>query len=917
MKNLNKILYACLLVLLCSVGVSAQVSFTNMGGELGSIPGFTYEDCAVDMNGDHLDDVVRVTGDGLYIDYQQPDGSFTQNVFPMNFQTLPSWSMCAGDIDGNGYNDLLFGGGSTVSFIYANDDGSAYTEDYHEEYIFSQRSTFADIDNDGNLDAFVCHDVDQSHPYRNDGSGVLTEDQSLIETLDLAGNYAAIWVDYDNDWDTDLYITKCRQGSSAGDIERTNAMYRNNGDGSYTEVGAEIGLDDNAQSWATVFEDFDNDGDFDAFIVNHDEQNRFMVNDGTGNFTESIMTSGITPNDLGAWENASGDFNNDGFVDIFSELGNELYINNGDMTFTGMNLPFDDGGIGDFNNDGFLDVVQGNALYINDTNDNNWFKVNTLGIISNKNGIGARIEIYGDWGIQIREVRSGESFSPMSSLTVHFGLGTATEVDSMVIKWPSGILTTLSDLDINTTYNIPEADCLLAGSTLTVNGVTEFCAGESVELSAPAGFDSYIWSNGATTQSIIVTEAGNYSANLAEADGCLSLTNSVVVSIIADEVPTIALEGDEIFCAGGSAVLNTTSTANPVWSNNESGQTITVTETGTYYVQAESVCSNDLLSSEEISIVVLEAQDPVAQDVAITQPGPATITATGDNLEWYDDPVGGNLIGTGNSFEFTNLISDTSVYVESHLIEGGALQNGGKLDNSGGGGLPSTGAHSFFNVVEPFTLLSVTVYLPDNAPAGDRVIQLVDVNDVILTSTTVNLSAPGQYVVDLNFEVPVGNDFSLRCPQNNLFRNDSGVNYPYAIGDVGTLTTSVYGVGYYYYFYDWKIEKEKVECISDRVIANASLVVSTDEIPGVLTDFAVYPNPAHDEVNISFEALEQMDLSIQLYDMTGREVISIEEFSVNSGVQTKQLNVADLAKGIYQMQLISDGKSVNRRLVVQ
>lgn len=905
------------MAILYSYGGLAQVSFTNMGSSLGSITGFSYEDCAVDMNGDFLDDIVRVTDNGIYIDYQQANGSFAQSVFPMTFQALPSWSICAGDIDNNGFNDLLFGGGQAVSFIYANADGTGYTEDYHSAYIFSQRSTFADIDNDGNLDAFVCHDVDQSHPYRNNGAGVLTEDQSLIQTLNLPGNYAAIWVDYDNDGDTDMYLTKCRQGSTSGDIERTNAMYRNNGNGTYSEVGAQIGMADNAQSWATVFEDFDNDGDFDAFIVNHDEQNRFMVNDGAGNFTESIASTGIDANYLGAWENASGDFNNDGFIDIFSELEKELYLNNGDMTFTGYDLNFNDGGIGDFNNDGFLDVIEGNDMWINDGNDNNWVKINTQGIISNKNGIGARVEIHGAWGIQVREVRAGESFSPMSSLTEHFGLGTATTIDAIIVKWPSGMVTTIDNPAINTTHDIPESECMLAASTLTVNGATEFCAGGSVELVAPAGFDSYLWSNGASTQSITVTESGNFSVVLEDSNECISLSNSVTTSIIEEIIPTITLTGEDKFCIGESVTISTNSTNDPVWSNNESGQSITVTESGTYFVQTSSVCSSNMMTSEEIIIEVLDAEEPVTEDAIINEPGPATVTATGDNLFWFDSPTGGNEIGTGNSYEFANLEADATVYVESHLIEAGVLQDGGKLDNTGGGGLPSTGAYSYFDVTEPFRLLSVTVYVPVGAPEGNRDIQLVDINDNILETKTVNLSQ-GQSQINLDFDIPVGVDYSLRCPQNDLFRNNAGVSYPYAIGDVGEITGSYYGDAYYYYFYDWKIEKEKIECISERVEANAYIyAVSNEEIEGRLTGVTIYPNPARDEVNITFEALKDMDLSVQLYDVIGREVKSMKTFSISPGKQVRSIEVMDLAKGIYYLELSTEGESINQKIVIQ
>jgi hypothetical protein len=233
-------------------------------------------------------------------------------------------------------------------------------------------------------------------------------------------------------------------------------MYTNNGDGTFTENGLDIGMRDNAQSWSTVFEDFDNDGDFDAFIVNHDFQNRLMQNDGTGMFTDVIAGSGINPTDLGAWENQSGDFNNDGFVDIFSEMSKELYLNNGDMTFTGQDLNFDEGGIGDFNNDGFLDVVNDGNLYINDGNANNWVKVGLEGVESNKNGIGARVKIVGDWGTQMREVRSGQGFSHMNSLLAHFGIGTSTAIETLIIEWPSGTVDVVPNPDTNTTHIIVE-----------------------------------------------------------------------------------------------------------------------------------------------------------------------------------------------------------------------------------------------------------------------------------------------------------------------------------------------------------------------------------------------------------------------------------------------------------------------------
>src|SRR5690606_1680948 len=98
-------------------------------------------------------------------------------------------------------------------------------------------------------------------------------------------------------------------------------------------------------------------------------------------------------------------------------------------------------------------------------NDNNWIKFSFEGIQSNRNGIGARVEIHGDWGMQIREVRSGDGFEYMSSLNVHFGIGEATEIDQVVVKWPSGVIDYINNPDINQTFHVVE------GASLSINPV--------------------------------------------------------------------------------------------------------------------------------------------------------------------------------------------------------------------------------------------------------------------------------------------------------------------------------------------------------------------------------------------------------------------------------------------------------------
>ncbi len=875
---------------------------------LNSILGFSYNDCVVDMNNDQLDDVVRVTDNGMFIDYQQLDGSFTQSFFGLNIVNTPDWSICSGDLDNNGFNDLLFGNSSGVSFVMANANGTGYSEYVKPEYIFSQRSTMSDIDNDGDLDAFVCHDVDQSHPYRNDGNGNMTLDQSLIVTADRPGNYAAIWTDYDNDGDNDLYITKCKGGASPGDIDRTNLLYQNNGDGTFTEVGALAGLDDNAQSWATVFEDFDNDGDFDAFIVNHDFKNRFFLNNGDGTFADIVLTTGINPNDLGAWENVSGDFNNDGWMDILSEMGTRLYLNKGDLTFTGQGSPISGGGIGDLNNDGFLDVVSGSSVYLNAGNANNWLKINTIGTASNRNGIGSRVELYGVWGKQIREVRSGQSFSPMSSLLTYFGIGQANEIDSVVVKWPSGIRTVIANPAINSTVNVPEANCILAQTQITLNGDTEICPGETVVLSLPDGF-SYEWSNSAASQTLTVSTSGNYSAVLTNADGCISFTNTVQVNVVQEIVPFISAAGETKFCIGGSVVLTATGGENPVWSTGETGTSITVSTPGEYAVSTDAVCSNDPITSVSIPVEVLNVDEPVVTGATIAPGDSVQLTATGSNLQWYDEPINGILIGTGNTFQTPMLDQTTIYYVESHELFPGEIQFGGKADNSGAGGMPTQGSYNLFNVWEPFTLRSVTVYVPNTAAAGLRTIQLYDGTGVLLDENIFDLNA-GTHELTLDFEIPVGNNLSLRCLQNNLFRNtNASTVFPYAIGDWGEITNDALGNQYYYYFFNWQVQAKSYECVSDRIPATVGVSPSSEVVPE-LGNMVLAPNPASGTVRV--EIAGKADL-LRILDITGVELYRRE----TNGNESVQISVSSFAAGIYQVVLQTEHGTRAKKLVVK
>lgn len=420
----------------------------------------------VDMNNDYLDDIVTVETNQMTIQKQLPTGGFTPVVYPLPALTAnPGWSITAGDFNKDGYNDLVFGSSSRLTVIKSSPGGASYTEVPYPQSIFTQRTNFVDINNDGDLDLWACHDVAQSYAYRNDGFGNLIFDIPLMPTLAVGGNYQSQWSDYDNDGDIDMYLSKCRASAAVGDPQRINLLYKNNGNGTFTESGAAAGVNDGSQSWSSAIEDYDNDGFMDILLSNISDTNKLFRNNGDGTFTDIFATTGIAAQ-VGSWELQAADFNNDGWIDFLWQNGKELYLNNGDLTFTGYDMPFSKGGIGDLNNDGFLDVQYANQIYYNVPNANNWIKINLQGLVSNGNGIGARVEIYGAFGKQIREIKSGNGFAQQSTLNAHFGIGTATTITKIIIRWPSGLVDTILNPNIN------QATMVVEGATLAVENFT-------------------------------------------------------------------------------------------------------------------------------------------------------------------------------------------------------------------------------------------------------------------------------------------------------------------------------------------------------------------------------------------------------------------------------------------------------------
>lgn len=955
MNQLSKMLTAIVAVAGLSSSGFAQISFTNQASELNRTYNSGVAVTINDANNDGLDDIVILdNARDLHIEFQGLDGQWTNLNTGETMDNGNAWGMAVGDATNNGHADVfsgLFGG--RPDYAKANATGTNYTVSELPVYgLATQCVNLADMDSDGDLDFFSCGDTGPSGIWENDGSGDFTYSGDDIIPMtptdnpgwgswDGSGNYGSTFTDYDLDGDLDFYITHCRQGvSNSNDPRRINQMFINDGNDNYTEDFTNAnGLRIGAQSWTTDFQDFDNDGDFDAFMTNHDVDNMLLENQ-DGVFVDIWSGSGLDMTVGTPIQGLMRDFNNDMYVDVLVTGSGgttyALYLNNGDKTFTRVPGVFSNGlysiATGDLNHDGFLDVYGSyatiytnpsntpDAVWINDGNDNNWLAVDLEGTISNRSAVGAVVRMYGPWGMQVREVRSGESYGICNSLTSYFGLAQNTQIDSVVVDWPSsGIHQVVQNPSPNQYLTIIENQCVAPEAFITTSGPTVLCQGESLTLQAPIGAGyTYEWSDGSNAQTLDVTQAGTYMVRVTDSNsgsGCSSVSAAVEVEISPDETPEVTTSGELTFCEGGSVTLTSSEASAYNWSNGlGTSQSVEVTQSGSYYVTATGVC--DDFDSSPIEVEVLSAPMPNADDVQIPTAGTADLTATGagSDFNWYDQASGGNLLGTGSSFTTPSISTTTSFWVEEVHSYPGPISNGAKLNWSANDGTyhQVNDYYLFFDVLEEMTLKSVKVYADD---AGERTINILDNNGVTVQTGTFTIPA-GESRVNFNWQLSPGTDYSIRMNDDDhgLWRDDdaANVNFPYNIGGLCSITgANTSQPRYYYYFYDWEVQAESFECVSEREEVVVSIgTVGIDE--GELESVKIFPNPTVNFVNVVIPEVVDGAVQLEIFDVAGNLIQTREIVAGTSFVE-----LTKVAKGVYLLKLTSNNGFKTSRLVVQ
>ncbi|MBK6342676.1 MAG: hypothetical protein IPF41_08830 [Flavobacteriales bacterium] len=279
-----------------------------------------------------------------------------------------------------------------------------------------------------------------------------------------------------------------------------------------------------------------------------------------------------------------------------------------------------------------------------------------------------------------------------------------------------------------------------------------------------------------------------------------------------------------LIAQGETITLTATPGYSYLWSNGATTRSITVSAAGTYSCTVTAPCGSIATPSITVSVLAAPAA-PVGTGATVLTGNTAQISATGANVRWYDASAGGNLLGSGNSFTTPALTSTTNYWAAAVNQSLGSTVSAGKADNTGGGGYFNGKHWLYFDAYEPFKLESFKVYANSY---GKRQFVLRDQLGNLIQEKFIEL-APGMTEVFVNWDVPAGVQHAITAFDDNsdvyqdLYRNNAGVSYPYAIGSMGAITGSSGGSGVYYFLYDWRVSTNNVEKESARTMVTATV----------------------------------------------------------------------------------------------
>ncbi|MDX1629032.1 MAG: FG-GAP-like repeat-containing protein [Fulvivirga sp.] len=440
-----------------------------------------------DFNQDGLDDLTLATGKGELIGFYVNRGDYFERLEPLvnNREDVKQISWV--DFDNDHDPDLYISAYGGVSKLYLN-VGKLEMVEYTEESglpLIEHKgfgAIWGDYNRDGWLDLYYAskgtgEEKSYNRLFKNNANGTFTE---VTETSGASDEgkfpFCASFIDYNNDMWPDIYV--------ANDKLTTNTLLKNN-KGNFEDVSNLTGADVKMNAMCVTPGDYNQDGWIDIYITNTPVGSYLLQNSGIKNENGYYQFNNVAelhnvhfPGGNG-WGSNFLDADNDGDQDLYvsssisqpKELSSAFYENIGGSTFQSPEIAgfLKDtaasytNAIGDLNNDGLVDIVVNNNLparfhiWENKTiNDHHWIKIHLKGIMSNTEGVGAKIEIYTDQNYQMQFTTCGQGYLAQNSSYIHFGTGSSTTIDSLTVTWPTGHIDQLYNIDVDQLLQIHE-----------------------------------------------------------------------------------------------------------------------------------------------------------------------------------------------------------------------------------------------------------------------------------------------------------------------------------------------------------------------------------------------------------------------------------------------------------------------------
>jgi hypothetical protein len=388
----------------------------------------------------------------------------------VQFGTDHDRGMAAADFDNDGDIDIYISAGYTGNVFWRNNGDDTFTDIVSESGTFAngqgQGVAWGDFNGDGWLDLFLAQTDGGNRLFIQSGGGRFYESGGLSPH---SASIQPVAFDVNDDGHLDVLVTR-QPGAS-------NLLYINGGGGSFDEQGNQwrIGFA-SADCQGAAAGDYDRDGDLDVFICDYAGYNLLFRNMG-GYFDEVGSAAGVRSGNGGHRGAVFGDFNDDGWPDIYVTRSgdNKMFQNNGNLagqagTFTEVSSSSgaNDGNDGyspslaDYDNDGDLDIFftntgQNSILLENLGPFNNWVELRLIGAASNLNGVGAKLTAWSNGSPQAQAIIAGQGYlGTGSDLTAHFGLGSNSFLDSLIVRWPSGTIDKYYHLAANQKFGLFE-----------------------------------------------------------------------------------------------------------------------------------------------------------------------------------------------------------------------------------------------------------------------------------------------------------------------------------------------------------------------------------------------------------------------------------------------------------------------------